>query len=267
MTIDVHPSELAYAFAFARATTVIGWRSELFRPSASADVGAKDWLTFGEARLTAEGRLIDTPGKGLNFTDDMASAILAIVNPGIVLLAQRKADDGVRTMTVHVVDDDLIGLTRNTGGMFEMERYADLSAAAAACASFVGAALAPMETEARIETDRERLSGLKRLAHDGLADDAVVELTALGLSAAAGRSAFAALSTPSASGVLSVLYCRNNNVEDAEAFSVITNGMDQTWIMFQPGSLDGPIILERSSAAALAARVAVGVVARLGLVV
>ncbi|MFN3972145.1 MAG: hypothetical protein ACK4GO_13320 [Gemmobacter sp.] len=263
MSIDVHPSEFAYAFAFARAEEVIGWGSDPFRPTGEVDGAQGDWLTMGEARLTTEGRLVGTPDTGLNFTDEMASAVLALVNPSIVMLAQRKAGDGVQTMTVHIADDVLIGLTRNTEGMFEMERYADLAAAAGACAGFVGADLLPLASEARIESDRETLTGLIRLARDGQTDRVAAELVRLGISGADAASATRALAAPAVAGVVSVLYCQGNAVVDVETFSVMTSDEDQTWIMFPPASLEGPMILERSSAAALTARVAVGIVARI----
>jgi hypothetical protein len=143
MGIEVHPSEFAYAFAFARAEAVIGWGRDPFQPEGAEG----DWLEGGERRLAAAGRLVGTPEAGLNFTEEMSSAILALVDPDLVLLAQRKADDGMKTLTVHVAGTDLIGLTRDADGMFDLTRYADLVAAAGACAGFVGASDRPLDRE------------------------------------------------------------------------------------------------------------------------
>lgn len=263
MTIELHPSEFAYAFAYARVTEVIGWGSEPFRPAEARDGVADDWLSQGEQRLLAAGRLVGTTDTGLNFEDDMTSAILALVDPGLVLLAQRRAGDGVRTLTVHVRDDDLVGLTRRPDGMFEMDRYATLTAAAVACAVFVGADAGPLSSEARIESDAETLRGLNRLARSGQIAAAEAGLVALGASGADAASAGRAFAAPAAAGVLSVLYCQGNAIRDAETFSVMTTPDDQTWLLFPPADPNGPMILERSSAPALAARISVGVVARL----
>ncbi len=260
---DIHPSEFGYAFAFAKTEEIIGWGAEPFRPAGAGDGELADWLTEGEKRLVAAGRLVGAPETGLNFIDDIAQAILALVNPGIVLLAQRKSGSGVRTQTVHVRGDDLVGLTRHPDGTFDLTRYADLPAAAGACAAFVGAALPPLDTEARIETDREALSALRRLAGNGQADQVVTALMQMGVGEPDARSATLALASPTAAGVASVLYCRNNVVEDTESFSAMTNAQDHTWIVFAPASLNGPMILERSSVAALTARIAVGIAARL----
>jgi hypothetical protein len=193
----------------------------------------------------------------------MTSAILSLASPGLVLLAERRAGEGVRRLTVHAAGDDFVGLTRRPDGMFELTRYADLTAAAGACASFAGAALAPAGSEARIEAGREVLSRLDRLAGEGREDEAAAALVELGAPEADARPAVLAMTRPAAAGVLSVLYCANNEVRDAETFSVMTDAQERTWIVFPPASLDAPMVLERSSVGALAARVAVGVAARL----
>lgn len=265
MAVDVHPSEFAYAFSYAKTSDVIGWGLAPFLPSPDEGTALNDWYREGEDRMVAAGRLVGTRQDGLNFTDDMTSAILALVNPGLVFLSQRKAGDGVRTLSVHAKGSTFIGLTRRPDGMFEMTRYADMIAAAGACAAFVGASLTALATEARIEADKDTLSGLKRLIGAGEADKATAKLEALGAAGADARSAILAMASPAAAGVVSVLYCRNNVVEDAETFSVMTNAQDATWIVFAPASPDGPVILERSSVAELTARVSVGVVARLGV--
>jgi hypothetical protein len=262
--IELHPSELGYAFSYARTEGIVGWGTKPFLPPDDAGGDRADWFRGGEARLVAAGRLVGTPETGLNFTDEMTQAILALVNPGIVLLAQRKAgDDGVRTLTVHATDDDFVGLTRHADGMFELTRYDGMTAAAGAGAAFAGASLAPLKAEVRIESDQETLSRLKQMAGAGDQGVVVTALMGLGASEADATSAAAAFVAPAAAGVVSVLYCANNAIQQTEAFSVLTNAQDQTWIVFAPAGPTGPVILERSSAAALAARIAVGVAARL----
>ncbi len=261
-TIELHPSELAYVFSYSRTEAVIGWGSAPFLPAGEADGDLADWLDRGGARLAAAGRLTGTPETGLNFTDDMAQAVLALADPRIVLMGQHKAGEGVRTLTVHVRGDDAIGLTRHPDGMFEMTRYADLTAAAGACAAFAGASLTPLDRDARAETDQDTLTALRQLARAGEAAELVAGLVRLGLEEPDARSVALGMSGPAAAGVVSVLYCQANAVSDAETFSVMTNGEDHTWIMFAPAGPDGPVILERSSVAALTARIAVGVLAR-----
>lgn len=263
--IALHPSELAYALSYARAASVIGWGTAPFLPSGPADGDPATWLSRGEARMVDAGRLIGTSASGLNFTPGMTAAILALVDPRLVLLAQRKAGDGLRTMTVHVAGGDMIGLTRGSDGMFGLTRYADLTAAAAACAAFVGATPRPSGPIVRIEADQPTLSALNRMADAGAADAVVGKLVARGASPEDAASAARALGAPHAGGVLSVLYCRNAAVEDAETFSVATDADGRTWIVFPPAGPDGPMVLETSSVAALAARIAVGVAARLGV--
>jgi hypothetical protein len=262
-SIELHPSELGYAFSYARTEGIIGWGTKPFLPPDDAGGDPGDWFRGGEARLVAAGRLVGTPEAGLNFTDEMTQAILALVNPGVVLLAQRKTGDGVRTMTVHATDDDFVGLTRRADGMFELTRYDGMTAAAGACAAYVGASLERLKAEARIEADQATLSRLKKVAGLGDTDAVVVALVGLGASEADATSAAAALAAPAAAGVVSVLYCANNAVLETETFSVLTNAEDQTWVVFAPASPTGPVILERSSTAALTARIAVGVAARL----
>lgn len=262
-SIDLHPSELAYAFSYAKVTNIIGWGMDPFLPSMPEDGNPADWLSAGEARMVAAGRLTGSPDAGLNFTDAMTQAILSLVDPGIVLTAQRKAAGGIQTLTVHASGDRFIGLTRRTDGHFEMTRYAELTAAAAACASFVGAALASPATQAQIEIDASALAEVKRLVKEDRTAEAAAVLVRCGATQADAASAALALDAPSAAGVVSVLYCRANVVEDAEAFSIVTSAQGESWNVFSPVGPDGPSFIERTSVARLAARISVGIAARL----
>ncbi|MEM9146090.1 MAG: hypothetical protein AAGC57_07800 [Pseudomonadota bacterium] len=264
-SIDLHPTELAYAFAYSKTEEVIGWGREPFLPTGRDTASGAAWYAEGEERLRAAERLLGNPDTGLRFSDAMTAAILALANPGVVLLAQRKAGEGVKTLTIHAAGDTLVGLTRRSDGIFELSRYTDLTAAAGAGAGFVGATIAPLDREARVEANHQVLSKLRQLAKLGQTEKVLAAIAQLGASDTDAKSAILALTRPSVAGVLSVLYCASNRVEDAETFSVATNAHEHSWIVFPPADLAGPMVLERSSVAALAARVAVGVAARLGV--
>lgn len=259
-SIELHACELAYAFSYAKTEEIIGWGSAPFLPAEGDDPAS--WYTQGEQRLRDAGRLVGTPQEGLNFNGAITADILALVNPSIVLMAERKDGDALRRMTVFAATDTFVGMTRRANGMFELTHYADLTAAAGACAGFVGASFDALTSEARVETTHKILSTLRKSA-DARPADVANALGKLGLSEQDAQSALHALSAPSAAGVLSVLYCASNTVQDVEAITVMTNAQDHTWLVFAPGSLEGLMILERSSVAALTARVAVGVAARL----
>lgn len=104
---------------------------------------------------------------------------------------------------------------------------------------------------------------MHKLATSGQTDLALSNLVELGATSSDAASIVRAMAEPTASGMLSVLYCADNIARSAVPFSVMTNADDETWILFPPGSLEGPMILEQSSVSALTARVVVGVVARL----
>lgn len=262
-SIKIHPSEFAYAFAYAKAKDIVGWGYEPFSPTFDdADIPT-EWFSDGEARMIAAGRLIGTSEEGMNFTDELSSAILALVKPSLVLMAERRSGDEVQRLTVHVAGSDLIGLTLGVDGLFELVRYTEMTAAAGACVGFLGASLTPLFEESRIDTDMKTLTTLHKFSGSS-PEKAQKALVLLGLSESAAISAVNTLAEPQSSGMLSVLYCADNEVQDAEAISVLTSVQDHTWILFQPASVDGPMILERSAASALTARVSVGIAARLG---
>lgn len=261
-SIDIHPSELAYAFYYAKAEDVIGWGLDPFMPKDTASEEAAAWLTDGEALLHKAGRLVGTVEQGLNFSAETTSAVLALVDPAVVLLAERKVDNLVRRLSVHIAGPDFVGLTRRNDGMFELTRYADLTAAIGACAGFLGASLEPQKGEVRFETSLDGMTGLHKDAKAGNTDGAIAALVALGAAKPEAASAARVLAKPNAAGVLNVFYCAGNKVQDAEPYSVMTSAENETWLVFSPASIAGPIILERSSAAALTARVAVDVAAR-----
>ncbi|HMO71559.1 MAG TPA: hypothetical protein PKC84_07950 [Paracoccaceae bacterium] len=264
-TIDIHPSEIAYGFSYARVSDVVGWGIGPFLPPTPEDGPLDAWLIGGEDRLIAAGTS-DVAGRaadaGLHLAASLTAAILALAAPEVVLLAQRKAGKGMRKMTVHCAGDDFIGLMLRGDGMFEMTRYADLVAASGACAGFVGAGIDPQESEARVETDAAGMARVMERARSGDTGGTALMLGRMGLGAVDAQSAAQALVAPAASGVVSAMYCRMNAVVDVETYSVLTDGEDRTWVIFAPAGAEGPTILELSSASGLTARVAVGVVAR-----
>ncbi|MEX0279117.1 MAG: hypothetical protein AB3N19_16470 [Ruegeria sp.] len=260
----MHPSEFAYAFSYAGAKEIIGWDQNDFLPTAEDVTAPEGWLVLGETHLVEAGRLVGSAEQGLNFTDDLASNVLALVDPSLVLLAERKEVDGLRRLTVHAAGKHFVGLTRRADGRFETIAYSDITAAAGACAAFLGASLDPLNDEARIEAGFDAFSELRQSAEHGQIDKAVASLTALGASESDAMSSANALGAPKSSGMLSVLYCANNAVQDAQPYAVMTNSEDQTWVLFPPASLDAPLVLERSSVASLTARVSVEIAARLG---
>ncbi|MEM6373499.1 MAG: hypothetical protein AAF727_12065 [Pseudomonadota bacterium] len=260
-TIDIHPAEFAYAFAYAKVQSIIGWGDTPFLPGDSADGAA--WGAQGEALLRSAGRLVGEPETGLNFSDEMTAAIMALIDPGLVLSSERKAGEGVRRLTVHAKRSDFIGLIQRDDGMFEMTRYTDLTAGAGACAAFAGASLAPLAGAVRVDVDHKTLVTLHKSARSRR-DDVIAALVSLGFDGAHAASATDAFADPASSGLINVFYCAGNAVKDAEPISVMTTQEGQTWTIFPPASLDGPMVLECSSVAALTARIAVMTAARLG---
>ena len=261
MDASVHPSELAYAFAYARTEAVIGWNDAVWQPTEDTAQAREDWLKGGEAKLVEAGRLTGDPETGLNFTDEMSSLVLALANPSLVLLAERKSDGGVRKMTVHASGDDVYAMSRRQDGGLDVTRHADLMAAAGACAGFVGASLDPIADGPRVEATDAVFAKIQQAGavQPQKAGDA---LQKLGLADAAARSAIQALVSPAASGVLSTFYCANNAVQDAEVLTVLTNSDDETWLLHFPADAEGPMVLEQSSASGLIARVVVEIAAR-----
>lgn len=261
-TVRLHPSELAYAFSHAGVADIIGWGRAPFLPDGTEDGDPKAWYADGAARMAAADRLIEAAGKGLTFTPQITQSVLALVDPALVLMAERKEGAGLRRLTVHVAGDTLVGLMRRTDGTFELTRYADLTAATAACVGFLGAAPRPVTAGARIDATQEALTEAAALAKAGQDDAAQAALVGLGTSDGDAASVVQAIVAPKAAGTLSVFYCADNTARSAEAFSVMTTAQDETWIIFAPASLRGPMVLERSSASALAGRVVISVAAR-----
>ncbi len=264
-TITMHPSELAYAFSYSETTDIVGWGRDPFLPTTEADGDPKRWYADGAARLAEAGRLIGTEEDGLNFTDEVTSAVLTLADPVLVLMAQRKEGDGMRRFTVHMAKETVLGLTRHPDGMFELTHYADLTAATLACVGFLGAARSPVQAGARIDSTQEALAEIHQLATNGQADVASAKLVKLGASSQDAASIQQAMAAPSAAGMLSILYCADNVARNARPFSVMTNADDDTWILFPPASLEGPMVIEQSSIPALTARVMVEIAAWLKL--
>lgn len=262
-TIELHPAELAYGFANARAGAIIGWGKEPFLPAAGD--AAADWLAQGAQRLRESGRLTGSADAGFNLSGDMVRIILALASPSLVLLAQRKAGDGMRLMTVHVRDDDYVGLSRRTDGLFEVSLYANLTSACAACASFVGAPLAERPFHTKVEIPPEAAAALLKAMAAGQAGDVAAQATRLGLPQSESGALAAALGAPASAGVVSALYIQGEAVADTDTYSVFAGTPDNCWVLVPLGGPEAPLVIERTSLAALAARIGVATIARLSV--
>lgn len=258
---DLHPAELAYALSYAHVSGIIGWDRAAFLPADGAVPG--DWLQQGEAALLDAGRLTGDPETGLNFTDVMTRTLLALVDPALVLLAERHVSGGTRRLSVHAKAQDYVGLSRNAADRFDVTRYSDITGAAAACAGYLGATRAGGAARTSFEGDRETFLGIKKACGDGQTETAEAALAALGASKDEAHAAALALGAPDAAGLLSVFYCANGTAQAAETLTVFTQKDAGTWVLVQPAGPKGPMILEQSSAAALTARVSVSIAARL----
>lgn len=255
----LHPSELAYIFTYMKVGSVIGWGSELFAPPGDPDA----WAGDGLERLRATGRLVEgkQPGR-FRFSPAFLDIATALSDPHVVLLAQRKEGDGVRTLTHHIRDTEAVGLSLLPEGHFDLTPQPSFAAAAGAAAAFAGASPKPVDAAVRIEANHEVFQRLDRMADAGELKPVIAALQKLGASEADAKSAVLAFARPLESGVVSMLYCNANNVQDAEAYTVLTNEAGHTWLMFPPADADGPVVLERSSIASLASRLVVTIAAR-----
>lgn len=255
----LHPSELAYIFTYMKVGSVIGWGSELFAAPGDPDA----WADEGLQRLQASGRLV--PGKQpgrYRFHEDFLDVATALSDPQVVLLAQRKEGDGVRTLTHHIRDTEAIGLSLLPEGHFDLTPQPSFAAAAGAAAAFAGASPRPVDERVRIEANHKVLQRLDGMAEAGEIEPVIAALQKLGASEAEAKSAVLAFARPAASGVVSMLYCNANNVQDAEAYTVLTNEAAHSWLVFPPADADGPVVLERSSIASLTSRLVITIAAR-----
>lgn len=262
---DLHPCELAYAFSFSKTEALVGWGSAPFQPENDTPDALAQWYRQGATLLQKRGHLIAADDGTFTFAEAFTAGILTLVDPTIVLCAERKDGDVIRRMTVHMADDRIIGLMLRKDGFFDVTRYADLTAATAACAAFVGASIEKAQSDARIDTPMSFLSLLQEYTRSGKAKTAARALIEVGMSTADAASATRALAEPIAAGMFKVFYCARNEAQDVEVYNIRTNSSNQSWVLFPPASLEAPVTLEASSLSELAARVSVAIVARMAL--
>ncbi|MEM9250629.1 MAG: hypothetical protein AAGB05_18315 [Pseudomonadota bacterium] len=261
----LHPSELAYGLANARSAHVIGWGDARFLPAGATDADLDAWVDQGAERLLAAGGLTGTSDEGLNFAAPVAEIIMTLADPTLVLLVERKVGDGMRRMTVHFANNTAFGMIRRADGMFEIVRYAELTAAAVACAAYLGMALSPVEAGTHLTSTFEGMKDIRTLAKADQIEAASSKLTEIGATTEEAASILEAMTAPRSSGGFSILYCAGNKALNAQSFSVMSNAEGETWSLFPQGSVNGPMILERSSVQALAGRVIVTIAAQLEL--
>jgi hypothetical protein len=256
-----HPAELAYLFSYLRVQGILGWGAEPFTPPKG-----KDDAFYGDglARLQRNRRLVPGKQSGRHrFTDATSRLGATLADPQIVLVTHRRDKDAARQLTHHVAGTHIVELSRSADGNFEVVEYPSLAGAAGAAAAFVGATDQPVAAPVRLEANGKVFARVKDLAKQGKAPLAVPALVQLGADPATAASIVSAFGQPSASGVVSVMYCAGNVAQDVDTYAVLTNGSNESWLTFPPATADGPVVLERTSVSALAARILVGVSAKL----
>ena len=260
-TTSFHPTELAYVLSYLRVNALIGWGTGPFAPPPGrADAYYGDGLT----RLKRVKRLLpgEQPGR-YRFSEETSQLAVTLADPQMVLVTHRRMGDGVRILTHHVAGTNVVEMSLGKDGNFQVVQYPSLAGAAGAAAAFVGAVAEPVATPVRIEGDQKAFARIKEHAKKGPAKSALTGLTKLGADEAAARSVVAAFGKPAASGVVSLMYCAGNVVQDTETYAVLTNASDESWVIFSPASAEGPVVLERTSIGGLTARILVTASARM----
>jgi hypothetical protein len=159
-------------------------------------------------------------------------------------------------------------MSQDKDSMFRILFYETLAGPAGAASAFVGASTRPSTIEprpVRLEADQKKFDRIKQLARKGSGKEAIPEIEDLGADDDAASSLVAALRKPAASGVISVMYCAGNMVQDTETYAVVTNGSDESWVFFPPASAQGPVVCEQTSVSSLTARILVAISTRLVL--
>lgn len=261
--ISIHPTELAYALSYMKVNALVGWGREHFTPPVKTR--AEAFFAEGMARLKSARRLLPGKQAGLfRFAPEFSKLVVTLVESQIVLMTHRKEGKGVRILTHHVAGTHVVELSLGKDGNFAAKEYPRFAGAAGAAAAFVGAAFAPVDTRVRIEAEPSAFARIKASARKDLST-AAAGLAKLGADMDAARSLSAALGKPAASGVVSVLYCSCNLVQDSESYAVLTNSAGESWVILQLASKEGPIAIERTSISALVARILVGASVRMML--
>ena len=256
-----HPTELAYLFSYLRVKGILGWGAAPFTPPP----GQEDAF-YGEGRdlLLGNQRILpgNQPGRH-RFADATVKLGTTLSDPQIVLVTHRRDNDSARVLTHHVAGAHVVEMSLGSDGVFQVVEYPTLAGAAGAAAAFVGATDRPVQTLVRIEANAKILERMKALARQGKAQHAIAALTQLGIDAAAARSVASAFGQPTASGVVTVMYCSGNVAQDVVPYAVLTNDAHESWLTFPPATADGPVVLEQTSVGALTARILVGISTKL----
>jgi hypothetical protein len=262
-TISFHPTELGYVLSYLKVNALIGWGPGPFTPPPA---GADAYYAAGLDRLKRAQRLVagNQPGR-YRFSDQISRIAATLSEPEIVLVTNRKEKAGARILTHHLAGAHIVELSLGKDGNFQVVEYESLAAAAAAAAAFVGATAEPVANSVRIEADQKAFAHVKELAKDSAEKPAIAALVKLGATELAARSAVSALKHPAASGVVSVMYCVGNAVQDADTYAVLTNDGGESWVVLPLGSSKGQVVLERTSVSALTAGIVVAVAARMAV--
>jgi hypothetical protein len=248
-------AELAYVFSYLRAGAVIGWPAETFAPPAG---NPDPFFAAGRDGLLAK-RLIRPdrqPGRH-RFDDDFVRWAVALTDPSVVVQAQRREGEGARLWSGYARGATVVETTRDTGGRFVLVGRESLAGLAGSAAAWVDPSPAAPTASIRLEVNRPIVDKLRTLSRGGKVAGARPALIQLGATPAQADSALSALATPARGGTISLLYCAGNRVMEAEVYSVLTNAAGESWLLFSPAQAAGPVVLERTALAPLAARLLV----------
>lgn len=258
--LRLHPSELGYIFSYLRVKGMIGWDAAAFQPPPG-----KDDAFYGEGRdrLLKAGLILKGKQPGRHrFEPGFSATAVALTDPQIVLMTMRKEGAGARTVNHYLSGARVIEMRRDAEGFFHLTPVSAFAEAVGTAVTVAGAGTAGVAKPVRIEANQKVFNRLRDLARAGDFAKAVPGLVKLGADPDAAQSVLRAAGQPAAAGVVTLLYCAANSVKDAETYTVLTNAEGESWVLFPPAGADGPVVLERTSVAALAARILVSISAR-----
>lgn len=220
--------ELAYLLSLMGVETVVGLPDAVLFPKDSNV--RKKVLRSGETRLIENGYLTPSPPHGATYNDDLLSMAAAIADPRIVIIARRETCSGQRAdALIYANNVEVVELVQTERQVFRLRRFSELSDAFQQIRKMLGIPArsrnAGVIAELRIGTFEQIR---KLIAHHEI-NDAVMDLTAAGLSNEWAAQLSQTLAQPDRKGTVSVLKLAAQKVSTVRVIGFYHRD-GETWI-------------------------------------
>ena len=202
---QLHAFELAYVLSLMEVDSVAALPNAVLFPKDSKL--RKKVLLEGQKQLIAGGKMIPDKSSGqASYDDRLLSLAAAIADPRFTILTRRETSEGERSnAAIFFTNVEIVEVTQTDRQAFRLRGLAEVDDAFRRVRKMLGFVAREDQPEISVELPISTFERVREYATKDEPEEAIVELTAAGLSVDEAENFVMALKKPKRKGVVSIL--------------------------------------------------------------